>query len=411
MRINKTNVEALSPPATGMTIGWDDEVKGFGIRVTANGVRSYIAQARVRGKTRRVTIGRHGVITAETARKKAKAELGRMTEGTDPTATRKRDQALSITLREVAEDYQRDRRNLKDSTRRDIRKHIAGAFDTWADLPVSSITRDKVSRKFRSLSDKGPAQANQAFRVLRALLNYARSQYRTPDDEPVLPDNPVNVISESRMWNTVKARNTYVPLDRMGEWWSSVQRRRMDPALTPLYRTAADTLAFIAVTGLRIGEASALRWDQVDIDDGSLTLTDTKNREDITLPLSDVAVGILSEREREGDYVFPGKGGGHIKEIRGALGKVAEETGIEVTAHDLRRTFRAVAGKVGVELWQVKALMNHRQRQDITLGSYTDLTDVRYLRDQANRIAEWMEEQRRIAEAGNVLPLSSASST
>lgn len=405
MRLNKTNVEALKPPAAGASLAWDDSLRGFGIRTTARGVKSYIVQARVRGKTRRVTIGRHGVITAEYARQKAKTELGRMTDGADPVATRKRDKALSITLRQVAEDYQRDRRNLKESTRKDIRKHLDNAFKAWADLPVSSITREKVTRRFRTLSDKGPAQANQAFRVLRALLNYARAQYRTPDDEPVLRDNPVSALSETRAWNTIKPRNSYVPLDKVGKWWSAVQARRMDPALTPVYRSAADLLAFMAVTGLRVGEASALRWEQVDLEDASIRLLDTKNREDVTLPLSGVATEILRERQDDGELVFPGKGGGHISECRGALAKVAEATGIEITTHDIRRTFRAVAGEVGVELWQVKALMNHKQRQDITLANYTDLTDVRYLRPQANKIAEWMEQQRLAYEAGNVVSM------
>ena len=407
MRLNKPNVEGLPKPEKGTAFAWDDDLSGFGVRVTAKGVRSYIAQARVGGKTRRVTIGRHGVITADQARKKARTALGNMSDGADPTATRKREKALSITLRDVAHDYQRDRRDLKDSTKADIRKHLDGAFKPWADLPASSITREKVTRRFRKMSDKSPAQANQAFRVLRALLNYARAQYRTPDDEPVLSDNPVNALSEARMWNTIKPRNSYVPLDRMGKWWSAVQARRMDPALTPLYRTAADLLAFMAVTGLRIGEASALRWDQVDLDDASIRLTDTKNREDVTLPLSNVAAEILRGRDA-GTYVFPGKGDGHIKECRGALAKVNEATGIEITPHDVRRTFRAVAGRVGVELWQVKALMNHKQRQDVTLASYTDLTDVRYLREQANSIADWMEEQREIAEGENVVSMEDA---
>ena len=407
MRLNKRNVEAYPAPESGSVLVWDDDLTGFGLRVTARGVKSYIVQARVRGKSRRITIGRHGTIAAEKARKLALTELGRMSQGTDPMATRQRERALTVTLQDVADSYLRDRRDLKDSTRKDVRKHLAGAFEPWAALPVSSITRDKVTRRFRKLSDKSPAQANQAFRVLRALFNYARAQYRTPDDEPILPDNPVAVLSDSRMWNHIKPRNSYVPLDRVGAWWSAVQTRRNDPGLTPIYRASADLVALLALTGLRIGEASALRWDQVDLGDESLRLHDTKNREDITLPLSSLAAGILRERDAGGPFVFSGKGDGHIRECRGALASIGEVSGVTVTAHDIRRTFRAVAGASGVELWQVKALMNHRQRQDVTLASYTDLTDVRYLRPHANRIADYYEQACLTHEAGNVVPLES----
>lgn len=84
---------------------------------------------------------------------------------------------------------------------------------------------------------------------------------------------------------------------------------------------------------------------------------------------------------------------------------LTEKTGVEVTAHDLRRTFRAVAAKVGVELWRTKALMNHKQDNDITLSHYADLSDVRDLKPEADRIADYFEEQRRIYEAGNVVAL------
>ena len=60
---------------------------------------------------------------------------------------------------------------------------------------------------------------------------------------------------------------------------------------------------------------------------------------------------------------------------------------------------------MNVELWRTKALMGHKQRADVTLHHYKDLSDVRSLKEQADRIANYFEEQRRIYEAGNVVPL------
>jgi len=84
---------------------------------------------------------------------------------------------------------------------------------------------------------------------------------------------------------------------------------------------------------------------------------------------------------------------------------LSKEAGITVTAHDLRRTFSAVAGAVNVELWRTKALMGHKQKQDVTLHHYKDLSDVRFLKPEADRIANYFEEQRRIYEADNVVKL------
>ena len=84
---------------------------------------------------------------------------------------------------------------------------------------------------------------------------------------------------------------------------------------------------------------------------------------------------------------------------------LAEVTDIEVRAHDLRRTFRAVAAACNVELWRTKALMNHKQNQDITLSAYTDLSDVRNLKPEVDKIGDYFERQRQIHEADNVVEL------
>lgn len=57
---------------------WDDELPGLGLRVFASGKRSYLIQYRAAGRTRRFTIGLHGILTAKTARHEAKVQLGRV---------------------------------------------------------------------------------------------------------------------------------------------------------------------------------------------------------------------------------------------------------------------------------------------------------------------------------------------
>ena len=149
MKITNTSVKNIEPPETGYRIVYDDRLQGFGLRVTASGVRSYIAEDRVNGKTRRVTLGRHGTITADQARADAKNKLAAMSGGTDPAVERARLKAEAVTLAEAVEAYLRNRRTrsglpLKDRTKSDIRYHLKTNFSDWADKPVVKISREKI---------------------------------------------------------------------------------------------------------------------------------------------------------------------------------------------------------------------------------------------------------------------------
>ncbi len=79
---------------------WDDELPGFGLRVFASGKRSYLIQYRAAGRTRRYTIGLHGVWTPETARQEAKIQLGRIARGDNPAEERQFDHK-AITVKEL----------------------------------------------------------------------------------------------------------------------------------------------------------------------------------------------------------------------------------------------------------------------------------------------------------------------
>ncbi|MDX1626452.1 MAG: Arm DNA-binding domain-containing protein, partial [Wenzhouxiangellaceae bacterium] len=88
MKLTKTRIDKIEPPSKGYELHWDSELPGFGLRVTAKGAKSFIAQAKIDGKARRITLGRFGNLTADQARKKARAELGRMADNVDPAAVK-----------------------------------------------------------------------------------------------------------------------------------------------------------------------------------------------------------------------------------------------------------------------------------------------------------------------------------
>ena len=406
MKLTKDVVESQKLPAKGQAFLWDSETRGFGVRLTPT-AKTYIVQARVNGITRRVTLGKHGILTVQEARKKAIKQLSKMFDGKDPIIEKKRVVAQSVTLKQVVEAYLKDRRSLKESSKGDILKHLNNAFSDWAEKPITGITRDMVLARFRELSDKGPAQANQAFRNLRAFFNYAIGAYRA-DGKPTIAENPVKAISDLKMWNHIKPRSGRIPLDKIGIALNELQRLRAEPFQTEISRTLADAVTFLLLTGARFGEMAGLTWEQVNLDEKYWTLPDPKNRTAVTFPLSDAALDIVANRPRNSNFLFPARTeSGHVREARSVITKISDAIGVHITAHDLRRTFRAISGECGVDFWKTKLLMGHKISGDVTITHYTETNDLRYLTEDINRIGDWITQQSVIAKTDNVVPFPS----
>lgn len=89
VRLTKRIVDGADASVNDVFL-WDDEVPGFGLRVFTTGRRSYLIQYRVGQRTRRCTIGTHGIWTVEMARREAKILLGQVAHGEDPVAEKLR---------------------------------------------------------------------------------------------------------------------------------------------------------------------------------------------------------------------------------------------------------------------------------------------------------------------------------
>ena len=94
----------IAQPAPKDVFHWDEDLPGFGLRVKPSGVKSYLVQYRQNGRSRRLTIGRHGVLTAEEARKLARQRLGSVAHGHDP-AEESQSRRKAPTVKDLCDDY------------------------------------------------------------------------------------------------------------------------------------------------------------------------------------------------------------------------------------------------------------------------------------------------------------------
>lgn len=419
-RINKSFVETRPESPGKPTYYFDDLEPGFGLRVTGS-TKTYMCQGWLKGaqppKKIRLTLGRHGRLTAEEARKLAAEKLREITVlGEVPGA---RAEKAQITLRAVFEDWSAKpgpgrrektvsiyRRVLEGSEKRDEEgNRVWIGFSDWLDQPISSITSHMVRERYRLLArhkgvrsneDGAKAAAAQAMRVLKTLCNYAIHAYRDDQGMPMLftfnPVEPLEVTDKG--WNAgADRRDDVIKEADLPRWYKCVRalgdrdnNRNVTASVT--MSTAADAMLLCLFTGLRRTAALQIKWQNIDWTDRTITIpaADDKTDRQQVLPMSDFVYDLLQERKSapivDQIYVFPGDVPGHpLQEPKRAIAKVVDRSGVKFSMHTLRRTFATTAQKRELRMQPhiVKHLLHHSLGRDVTENHYlhVELEDLR----------------------------------
>lgn len=208
-KLTKSFVDSLPSPESGQTFYRDSELKGFGLRVGSN-TRVYFAESKINNKTVRVTIGHHGIFTAEQARNEAKNVLGMIARGINPNDINKAEKAKTVTVAQVFEQYLKARSDLKERTIYDYKRFMKTYFKEWENKPLIDISKDLIEKKHRSIGERSPAQANLAMRFMRAMFNFASGKYEDSEGNSIIADNPIKRLSQTRSWYKIERRQTVI---------------------------------------------------------------------------------------------------------------------------------------------------------------------------------------------------------
>jgi integrase len=419
VKLTKAFIDKIQPPVREYEHHWDLTIKGYGVRVMPSGKRVFVAMGRIRGKLVSVSLGPYGELTESEAREKARRVLQQMREGIDPRDERKKAEATAVTLAQVAEEYVSRSGKLKESSKETINRHLLTTLAQWSQKPVASITEDACRQQYRKLVKGGlhnnrkqgsPGQANQAFSILRALINYAGRRYRRADGTPLILHNPVETLRDD--WVQLQPRTSRIPDNKVGAVWAALQDWR-DKAYSREARTGIDLVMWLLLTGCRLNEATQLKFDSVHIDDerpenSFWHIADPKNRHPFWFPLSSSAVELLKRRDREegSDFVFSSWGkSGHVVTVRDLLMKVSKIAGVKITAHDLRRTHVTIgAAHCKIDLHKVELLTGHLPTT-VTARHYLETSHLQYLHPECQLITKWIENQAAMSSGANVVPL------
>lgn len=358
-RLTKTLIDQAVP---GETI-WDAEVRGFGVRITPSGVRSFILQYRTKiGDQGKLVLGRYPTMTVDTARKIAMEHRVSIDKGGNPSRERQQLRAAP-TLADYATIYcdvyglqQPLRPNTIKAARRILNLYAVPKYGRRkiADV-VSSDVRAMVAD---ARAGSGNAQANRLLAVLSKIFNLA-------------------IEADARATNPCKAVKKG-PEGQRSDYLMPEQVRQLLAACDASEdRSGACAVKLLLFTGARLREVLHAEWSQFDLAKGYWTKpsSHTKQKREHRLALAPESIAVLQELQglREGQYLFPGRSGvgprHDLKRPWEALLKAAEIGHFRL--HDLRRTTASFMISTQSDIATVGKALGHTQAQ--TTKRYADL--------------------------------------
>lgn len=438
-KLTKRVVDTTSPDPTGRDVFvWDSEVKGFGLKVTAAGGKSYVLQYRTpEGRSRRYSIGKHGSPwTCDEARSKAIDLLRGLANGSDPLEAKAAAKAVTtvedlagLYLLEGPEAKPNKKQSSWDTDASNLRRHVIPllgrkSIKTLTSADISKFQADvtagktaanvKTGPRGRAIVKGGKGIAARSVTILAAMLQFAV-------DRRLLAENPAKGVETAR--GNKKERFL---VDRevvaLAEALAVMEEERA------ISSTMAAAIRLLLLTGCRKSEILTLRWEWVDFDRRCLRLPDSKTGAKV-VPLASAVLAILAGLERVSAWVLPSdKGDGHIVGLQKVWEKVrrratdlackrAEERGelpaiapnlLNVRLHDLRHSFASFAVTNGATLFMVSKVLGHKQVR--TTEIYAHLADdpLQAVADQtASKIADAMKVGSRQGKGAAVVPFVS----
>jgi integrase len=387
-------VEALEPGE----IVWDTRLKGFGCRRQLRGC-SYVLKCRVHGRQQFLTLGQHGPLTPDTARKKAKQILGEVAAGKDPQAEKAeaKSNAAHI-LGKIVQDYLvYAEKKQRSRYFKETKRHLTKRWKPLHSVSIFHLTRRQVSARLREIeAEHGKAATYQTRVALSTLFKWANG-------EGYEVTNPVTGTNKPK---TSKPRKRVLTDDELKEIWNACE----DDDYGRIVR-------LLMLTAQRRDEVGGLLRHEINNDLWTIPGDRTKNHREHILPLPNAAKAIISTalRSTNRDFAFgngPRKKGGKDRGYSGWSKSKAEldqrifEARQKLLGndakpmpnwrlHDLRRTADTImCDRLGVFPHIVEAVLNHVSGHKKGVAGVYNL--AQYLEPMREALERWAAHVARI---------------
>jgi integrase len=375
MKLSARSVASLPADVARDHFVWDDELAGFGLRIKPSGVRSFLVQYRnASGISRRLTVGKLGVLTPEEARRIAKGILADVTRGLDP-ASKRAEARQAVTVRQLCQLYleaankglilgKRGRPKAAATLYVDrgrIARHILPLLGNRIvrELAAPDITRFmrdvaaaktksdvKTCVRGRAIVRGGSGTATRTVGLLGGILSFAVS-------EGMIAANPARGVKRP----ADQRREIRLTDAEYGTLGAALKKRETSNC------TSVIAIKLLALTGCRRGEIEGLRWSEIDVPGRCLRLATSKEGKSIRA-LGEAALEIIGELPKSGEFVFPGRAAGKpFQGVPKVWKRLFEHTALaKLTPHGLRHAYASVASDLGYAEPTIAALLGHATR-------------------------------------------------
>ena len=274
----------------------------------------------------------------------------------------------------------------------DIRNKCEVLLVDLLDLPLHSISPEQVKTVYLQKVGRGKTQLDCAMRILRSIWNWAQTKY---DDSDLFIRNPVSRAMKQLGVNINRTNRCTGRLDDVDfkPYLKSVLKLR-EHDHTSAYRNGRDALLFMLFSGVRRTGTMTVRMEGIDLDRLVFKII-KKGGDQVELPLNTVTAAIVRNRQdylpKDAEYLFPGMGGrGYYRDTKAVRDIVKSQTGISVTNHDLRRTYKSIGTELDINSVLVDELLSHAREGVDAHYIHPSMTR---LRDASQKIADYMVKQ------------------
>ena len=374
MKFSKLNIDNLEAKKSKYLV-MDDALEFFGLTVYPTGKKVFIVRLRQKGKQKLYTLAPFPATSIIQARKLAAPIIEQFQQGVDIKKLEAVEKRKDKTLRTCISEYLP---TVKPTTEKDISKCMKQAWVKWLDKPIKDITERKLLSAYDQRAEKSKNRARLEMAYLRSIWNFHKKTLS-------LPESPTTILNEDRKgWSKVNSRTRRLDFETAPKWYK---------AMETINQRDRSLFLLIYYTGLRSIEAKNLCWSDVNFDNKSLYLADTKNGRPLNIPLSMQAMKVLDDIPKGGQYIFSqvSRSG-----VIGAMTSYSKSTtllkaqGVAFSPHDARRGFIVAGGSLGLNSYMIKQLVNHSDSVDVH-ASYQTYT-VAELRSTSQQICNHLEK-------------------